>query len=428
MKPFDIHRYLSYEVAVASLALSFCMIAINSSLSELLGFQYSSLYTAVSMYLPALLALGVFLMANREAGVPLLDARGLILLIFLCGFWLVNYVQESHRLSSGALSEYDQKRIWFFVQGVLLSGLAGLHAPQDFRRFIRCFLISFSVLATAASLMYLLTYRPGDEFVRLLGERALGAGQIAGFGAASCLAVLYLHIAGSAGYSSRLCVVLTGATLINAAAVVLSATRGAALCTLVSAAMFVCMARQSKRLLAALAVLILPFVGLVMLAKPHVPDATIRRLTMSQHGFGLRYDLGSTMLNMIVEHPFGRVFGYSNSELGMEYSHNVLLQFIGEAGVLSTTPVLLVLLGGVIRKVVRHRAELHVRALGLFGVPVLLESFSAGSAYDPRLWFLIFFVFSLRDVRESTMPTEAIRRSWTADPAPGSYRLEEPSL
>jgi len=405
MKTFDLRRYLSYEVAITVLVLSFCMSALNSSLSELLHFQYSSLYTAASMYLPVLFSLGIFLTANRKAGVPLLDAKGLILLLFLCGFWLINYFHEIGHVPSGSLSEYDQKRIWFFIQGVLLSGLVGLHAPKDSRHFIRCLLISFCIISAIASLSYLLTYRPGEDFVRLLGERALGAGLVACLGVGSCLALLLLHILGGRRLSGRLLVALVGGVLIHVAAIALSATRGAALGALASVTMFVWTARRSKALLPTLTLLILPFIGLIVLAKPYMPEATMRRLMMRHHGADIRYELNRTMLDMIIEHPCGRVLGYENTKLSMNYSHNAFLQYIGEAGLLQMTPVMLVLLYGVVRNMVRHRADVHVQALGLFGLPVLIESFSAGSAYASLLWFLVFLVFSLRDDCGRMVPT-----------------------
>lgn len=406
MKTLDLHRYLSYEAAVTALVLSFCTSALNSSLSELLHFQYSSLYTAASIYLPVLLSLGIFLAVNRKMGAPLLDAKGVILLLFLCGFWLINYFHEISHVPSSSLSDYDRKRIWFFVHGVLLSGLVGLHAPKDPGRFIRCFLTSFCIISTMTSLSYILTYRVGENFTRLLGERALGAGLVACFGVGSCLSLLFLHMAGSRRPSGRLLVALVGALLIHAAAIALSATRGAALSSLVSVIVFAWMARRSKPLLPTLAFLLLPFIGLVIFAKPYVPEATLRRLMMKEYGVGLRYELSRTMLDMLIEHPCGRVFGYENTRLAMNYSHNAFLQYIGEAGLLQMVPVMLVLLYGVVRSLIRHRADVHVQALALFGLPVLIESFSAGSAYDSLLWFCVFFVLSLRGDRERTMSME----------------------
>ncbi len=418
MKTFDLQKYLSYEFAVTVLALSFCIGPLTASLSELLHFYYSSLYTAATMYLPLLFSLTVFAAINHKAGEPLLNAKGVILLGFLCGFWLINYFYEINHVSRSSLSVYDGKRMWFFVHGVLLSGLIGLHAPKDPRRFIRRFLISFCIISTTASLSYLLTYRPGESFERLLGERALGAGLVGCYGVASCLSLLYLHMTDGPRFSGRLLVALTGAILIDVAAIALSATRGAALCALASVIVFAWMARRSKPLLPTVAFLVLPFICLVPVVKPYMPEATMKRLMMQEHGFGLRFELSRTMLDLLIEHPCGRVLGYENTKLRMDYSHNAFLQYVGEAGLLQTTPVLLVLLYGVARNLVRHRADLHVRALALFGLPVLIESFSAGSAYDSLLWFLLFFLFSLRrDPQGATQSSYAMGSAYAATPA-----------
>jgi len=404
MKTFGIHRYLSYDVAVEALALSFCIGAINVSLSDLFHFQLSSLHTAASMYLPLLLSLGILLALNYQMGAPLLDARGLILLGFLCGFWLINYFSEVGRMPSASLSEYDGKRLWLFVQGVLLSSLIGLHVPRDTGRFTRCFLTSFGILSTMSSLLYLLTYRSAGTFVRLLGERALGVGLVACFGAASCLALLFLHIVGSRRLSGRLRVALVGAISIHAVAIAMSATRGAALSAMASMILFVWMTRRSKAVLPILAFLILSFIGVIVFAKTYMPEATMRRLTMRQHGADLRYELTITMLDLIIERPSGRVFGYGNTRLSMEYSHNAVLQYIGEAGLLQTAPVMLLLLYGAVRNLIRHRADVYVQALGLFGLPILIESCSAGSAYESRFWFLVFFISCLRGKCVSAVP------------------------
>ncbi len=400
MKTLNLQKCLSYESGAVVLALSFCIGPLTASLSELLHFYYSSLYTAATMYLPLLFSLGVFVAINHKAGTPLLNAKGVILLGFVCGFWLINYLWETSHVSQSSLSVYDGKRIWFFVHGVLLSGLVGLSVLREPRRFIRCFLISFCIISTAASIAYLLTYRPGESFERLLGERALGAGLVGCYGVASCLSLLYLHMTDSSRFSGRLLVALTGAILIDIAAIALSATRGAMLCALASIVAFAWIARRSKALLPTVAFLILPFICLAPLAKPYMPEATMKRLMMKEHGFGLRFELSRTMLDLLVEHPCGRVLGYENTKLLMDYSHNAFLQYVGEAGLLQTGPALLILLYGVARNLVRHRADLHVRALALFGLPVLIESFSAGSAYDSLLWFLLFFLFSLSEVPE----------------------------
>jgi O-antigen ligase len=260
-------------------------------------------------------------------------------------------------------------------------------------------------------LAYLLTYRPGENFQRLLGDRGLGAGLTACFGAGSCLALLLLHVASRRALSGRLVVALIGAILIDIAAIVLSATRGAVLCSLAGVLVFAWMARRSRLLAPTLVLLILSFCCLVPLAKPYMPEAALDRLTTKEQSVDLRYDLARAMLGMVIEHPCGRVLGYENTKLSMDYSHNTFLQYVGEAGLLQTGPVLLILLYGVVRTLVRHRADLHVRALMLFGVPVLIESFSAGTAYDSLLWFLVFFIFSLREVPQHTTQSSYVMGS-----------------
>ncbi|MGE5293711.1 MAG: O-antigen ligase family protein [Solirubrobacterales bacterium] len=391
--------------AAALIALACCIGAITSSLSELLHFRFSSLHTAMSMYLPVLAALGILLASAARTRGRLPQARSWVILVFFCGFWLVNYLFESVSLSQSNLSDFDRKRMWFFVQAVLLSGLLGTLAARRGEGFIRPFLGSLCLVSAMASVLYLLNYRPNATFTRLLGERALGSAMVASFGLASCLAMLLLGSEGDNRLSRSTFAMLIAAIVVNVAAVVLSATRGAALCCLASAAAFMWMMRRSKTLLFLIAALAVISYGMVHLARIYVPKATWNRLMMQQYGFNLRYELSSTILDMIASYPGGKIFGYDRTNLGMDYSHNAILQYIAEAG-LQSLPALTVLFCIAIWNLISHRADLHVRAMALLGLPVLIESCSGGSAYNFLLWFLLFFTFSLRQERRCVSEEE----------------------
>lgn len=389
------HRFTADRSAAALIALSSCIVVITGALSELFHFRYSSLHTAMSMYLPLLAALGILLVSTNEVRGRFPGTGSLAALSFLCGCWLVNYLLEITLSSHPDPSDFDRKRIWFFVHGVLLSGLLGILASRKAGRFIRPFPGSFCIASTTASLLYLLSYRPSEAFTRLLGERALGAGTTAALGVASCLSLLLLEIEGSRRFSRLLVSALIAAIVVHVGAVVLSATRGAALCCLASVAVFAWMIRRSKCLLFLIVFLIFFSYGMVSLAGTYVPEAALNRLTMTEYGFDLRYELNATVLDMIAKYPGGRIFGYEKTGLRMDYAHNAVLQYVAEAG-LQSLPALAVLFCVVISNLTSHRTELNVRALTLFGLPVFLESCSGGSAYNFLLWFLLFFAFSLR--------------------------------
>jgi hypothetical protein len=389
-------------MAVASLTLSFCIVPLIGSLGELLHFQLSSLHTAASLYLPLLFAIAMFMALNRDLGARLLEPKGLILLSFICGFWLISYFYE--RYSPGVrMTDYDYKRIWFFVQGVLLCGFAGILASEDPRRFIPLFLRYFCLLSTGAALIYTFSYRPGQQFDRLLGEKALGVGILAAFGMVACLAVLLMELESGHKLSYPALLTLIGAILIDVAAIILSATRGAALCCLVGVVIFTWMMRKSKFLLLSVVTVVALAICLISLARMYVPEGAMSRLLRQEDGFDLRSELTHTMIGVIARNPYGKTFGYEYTLLNMDYAHNTLLQYVGEASVLSI-PAVVILLSGAILNLARHRAERQVQALALFGLPVLAESFSAGSAYDPLPWFLLFLVFSLRGERRTTVP------------------------
>ncbi len=421
MTSLTLHRPTTDRNAAALIALSCCTVVITGSLSELFHFQFSSLHTAMLMYLPVLAVLGILLPSTTEIRGRFPEARGFVLLAFLCGCWLVNYLLEITSSSCLDLSNYDRKRMWFFVHGVLLSGLLGILAARRAGRFIRPFLGFFCIASTTASLLYLLSYRPDATFTRLLGEKALGVGMTAAFGMASCFALLLLQVEGSSRFSRSAVLALIAAIIVDLAAVVLSATRGAALCCLASATVFVWMMRRSRFLPFLIVFLALFSYGMVGLVRTYVPEAALNRLTMGEYGFGLRYELSGAVLDMIAEHPGGRIFGYEKTGLGMDYSHNAVLQYIAEAG-LQSLPALTVLFCVAIWNLTSYRAELHVRAMTLFGLPVLLESCSGGSAYNFLLWFLLFFAFSLkRDrLRASALAAGGSGRQVFTRPARGA--------
>jgi Ca2+/Na+ antiporter len=391
---------LAYKMGIVFAALSFSIHSFDALLSELLHIEYSSLHTAVSMYVPLLLSLSMFMLVplDGRVGVWLFESRGFILLCFVCGFWLANYYWEVSSPSDVSLSDYDRKRIWFFVHGVLLSGLLGVVASRNPARFIQLFLPCFCAFALLSSFLYLLTYRPGEDFERLLGEKALGAGVLAAFGAASCFSLLLLKIEQGRRLSGGAVLALTAVILVDVCAIALSATRGAALCCLGAVAAFAWMIRRSRQLIF-VGFLIVLLCGVVSVGRKYLPEAAVNRIMMKEQGLDLRYDLASTVLGMIAENPYGRVLGYQDSNLQMDYSHNALLQYVAEAG-LQSVPTLIILLGVMIWKLASCRSDRHVRALALFGLPVLAESFSAGSAYNSLLWFLLFFVFSLGEARQ----------------------------
>ena len=411
---------LSYKMTVASVVLVFAMPPLMGSLGELLHFQYSSLHTAASLYLPVLVAITGFWGRKRKRGVRLLELKSLILLGFICGFWLISYFYEMHSSAVVRLSDYDRKRLWFFVHGIFLCGLAGILAAQDEQRFVRLFLRYYCFVAALSSLLYCLSYRPGEQFQRWLGDVALLAGLVAGFGVVSCLSVVLIELQSGRRLSSPVLVAFMGAIGVDVAAILLSGTRGAVLCCGVGAAIFAWMMRKWRLMLPFLVIVAVLAFALVSLANIYVPEATMSmsRLTRREDGLDLRYDLAYTMMDIIAQNPYGKIVGYEYTRLYMDYAHNMLLQYVGEAGLLAV-PVLLVLLGGVLRNLVCFRADLHVRALGLFLLPVFAESFSAGAAYDPFPWFLLFFVFSLRGERRKPVPC--------LDPRPAALLLETPN-
>jgi O-antigen ligase len=304
--------------------------------------------------------------------------------------WFLNYVNQRGDMESG----FDEKRVWFFLHGFVLSGLAGIIAATERERFLRVFPWAFAAMSVVTSLAYMANYNPSKSFYRLLEEDGLNAGIHASWGASACLYLLFDTWGKTRGVRRCAAALLLPCALLNITAALLSGTRGALISFGFSLILLVCIARRKVLRLAFISVAMLILVGGLYLTDL-LPEATIGRICkVRENGLDDRQDVQATALRMLAANPRGKVFGYESSELRLAYCHNTFLQMLLEAGLLSL-PCLGLLVCSAGRNLWTLRSLPETGFLIVVGGNVFLESCSAGIGYDGTFWIFLFFGASL---------------------------------
>jgi hypothetical protein len=319
-----------------------------------------------------------------------------LLILILLGIticWLANFIWETSFLQT---SEFDKKRIWFFIHGFLFPGFIGIIVSRKYVVFIQKFVFGLVIVTGFSSLLYIMSYDFNLNFVRLLGEMGLVAGIKASLGASACLSILILQqnkITKSPILVSN-CIVFI--ILLHCFAIIISGTRAAIVSFAASLMLFFTMSSRKKVIVLFIFIVIVLSLVLYDLINLLVPQATINRLGMFyEQGIEIRIRLLKAIAQVVSDNPLGKVTGYEDSVLGMTYSHNAIVQLIAEAGILSIPGMVVICIVG-LKNVFAFRKDAHIRALIILSVNVFIQSLSSGSAYNPLFWFLLFFFASLQ--------------------------------
>jgi hypothetical protein len=231
----------------------------------------------------------------------------------------------------------------------------------------------------------------------------LVAGIKASLGASACLSMIVLEKQKKPKFSKLILLCLIFMILLHCFAIIISGTRAAIVSSGISLVLFFLM---SKRKGVVISIVIVLSVFLYNYLNYLVPQATINRLGMFyDQGIEIRIRLLKAIVHIIIENPLGRITGYEDSVLGMSYSHNAIIQLIAEAGILSI-PVLVVICLICLNNALAYHRVVQIRALIILSVNVFVQSLSSGSAYNPLLWFLIFFFAALQFPRKTSYSRE----------------------
>jgi hypothetical protein len=382
-----------YTIASALFILSFSFPVILPIGGRLLGLHHSSIHTALAMFLPliALMPLigGTIILQRQKRSLYLM----ILLLFSITICWFANFLWEIQHFQ---ISEFDQKRIWFFIHGFLFPGLIGAIVSRRPIGFIQIFVPALVIMTAFSSLLYVMSYDFNLNFVRLLGEIGLGAAILASLGASACLSILILKQYGRKNsykiISSSMLILIA----LHCFAIVLSGTRAAIVTFALSLILFFTISNRKKVIVFSLFIVIFLSFFLYESINLVVPEATINRLyTFYEYGIEIRIKLLKGITQIITENPLGKVTGYEDSILGMAYSHNAIVQLIAEAGMFSIPALAAICIIG-LKNAFAFRRVLHIKAFIIISANVLIQSLSAGGAYNSLLWFLLFFFASLR--------------------------------
>jgi hypothetical protein len=390
----EIRRF--YTITSALYALSVVGPAILTSAGARFGFMFTSFDTALSMYVP----LGLLLVLMTFPGMPGREIHFVrwptILFCCISAAWLMNYLVEMLSDSSTLLNDYDNKRIWFFIYGFMFPGIIGIAMSRNPIHFMRCFFPSIIFVSAVSSLTYLANYDSLQLFARLLEDQALLPGIIASWGASACLALLVFREKTKSRYSWY---VLGSLFILQYSTVIISGTRMAIITFSACMIMFGFIAFKSKAMIIYATMVLAIVAASIEFMEVFVSAATMSRLmSLQESGSSIRGELVGTILRMISENPLGKIMGYQDSPLGMDYSHNTILQMIAEAG-LQVVPALILVFWLVSRNVRACRKNPYYQGMFILGINVSLQSCSSGSAYNPFLWFLIFFMASVEPMQ-----------------------------
>jgi hypothetical protein len=228
----------------------------------------------------------------------------------------------------------------------------------------------------------------------------LVAGIMASFGSSACLSMLILE-KNKKNPSKLVSLTMVVMIFIHFFSIILSGTRAAIIGFAVSLILYLAMAKQKKVKILLLFILFILSFFLYDFIDLLVPHETINRLGMFyDQGIEIRIRLLKGVAQIISENPLGKVTGYENSILGMAYSHNAIIQLIAEAGVLSI-PALAAIFIISLKNTLALRQVVEIKAFFILFANVFMQSFSSGSAYNPLLWFWLFFCASLQCQRNS---------------------------
>ena len=363
-----------------------------------LSVEQKPIYTAILMYIPITISIFCVYFSSNGSKYNRNIIENYILLLCLTIPWLIVFLKDfGFTLNYLSLSTFDNKRIWFFIHGVVLSSIFAIGISRRPIVFIECFLLSFILFSLLISILYILSYDKSLSFYRLLGDKALVVGIFASFGISCCFGLLILlenkHVANGFSFLTAASIILI---ILFVVSILFSGTRAALLGAILSFVAYVTLSNKRKNI-----ILILIFLTVVgyftgSIVFKIIPSATLERLTMlNEQGIDIRISLLKNMIQLIYENPYGKIFGYQFTKLDMDYSHNTLLQYIAEASIFSLFPLSILFFIATV-KLIASLYQSHYKALLIFLLNVFFHSFSHGNAYNPFVWMSLFFLSSIQ--------------------------------
>ena len=280
----------------------------------------------------------------------------------------------------------------------MFPGLIGAIVSRKSIGFIQKFVPGLVIVTGFSSLLYIMSYDFNQNFVRLLGDTGLAAGITASLGASACLSLLILQQHEKTTSSMLVSFGMICIILLHCFAIIISGTRAAIITFTISLILYFTLSNRKKLVFFFLFIVIALSLFFYDYINFLIPQTTINRLGMFyDQGIEIRVRLLRAIILIISENPLGKVTGYEDSIIGMPYSHNAIIQLIAEAGLVSTPALIAISIIG-LKNALVFRKVVHIRALIIISANVLIQSFSAGSAYNP-----LFMVFALL-LCLSTMP------------------------
>jgi hypothetical protein len=391
------HFVMSFDRLEGWAGILFCMqfagVIAASDVAHILNVNLSNIVTGLILYVPTLIALLILITVasrNRQGHRKYLVS---CLLILLAVMWLI--VDMSTRSLVLVQSDYDLKRPYYFVHGVLLAGFIGILASRRWRFFTEKFINWILVISTIECAIYLLIYHVNNNTERLGGATALQHSLVFTVGVSAAFCILYEKARYPTGKRRISTYTIWALIVFLTVGIVFSGTRAALLGALASAGLFV-LFLSGRRMLLTLAIAITASILTFYVAVHWIPQNVIERIShLEVGGIERRVELNNLAFQSLEAHPYGKTRGYINVLDGVDYAHDSALQMILEVGIFGI-PVLglLFLLAGIgwLKSV---SARNYITGFMIIIFNIILQSFSSGDAYSEMFWFAICFLASL---------------------------------
>jgi hypothetical protein len=374
-------------------SLQFVGVILAIDVFRILGLDWSNVITGIILYAPTAVALLFLFPAFLKTKHNHRTYICLWIVIYLMCVWFV--VDTITSRNDPNQSAYDLNRPYLFVHGVVLAAFVGSFAATSWRSFALNFMKSTLVAGIFTCTFYLTTYHLNESTGRFGGATALQHAII--FSATVACAFAFLFLTSKGIYRSRIFTVpvLWALIVFLTTGILVSGTRAALLGVMVSGFIyFILVSKRDRvrRIIGVVSALAIIFV----IAIHWVPDAAIQRVSQIESGgLNRRAQLIDLALVSFENHPFGKTREYMKALDGVDYAHEAFLQMILEVGVIGV-PVLLVMVFFAVKGAIGFfRSDPVLSGFLIVLFYFILQSFSAGSAYNTEFWFSLFFLSAL---------------------------------
>lgn len=368
---------------------------------SIIGFQNLPQYTFLFMTIPSLIFIVRFFKKIHFKIKPMIIGQQAIkvsvITAFLIAYWyLIYFLGEP-------CEEYDLKRPLFFfsffvlplVSSLCFSYLYYVKDGNDLHTavknlFLSLFLFSCAIGITSPIAFFVGIQQAGHAMARYqISETfgALGVSLISLYGILSGIVLLKID---KPSVKKKLLII--GLIILLFVSILLSGSRMPLFLAIISILSVLYLKRPNFLMLGIFLILFYFFVEDVIRSidtyLPFIPDITMERFfDYKTSGVDVRIKLLKDSFQAIADYPFGRNTGLSNL-IGMEYSHNILVQAMLEFGLFAG--ILCLGLVGVAFYKYLNNPKIEIKWMGYFLIILLFQAFSAGSLYQPLFWFFIF--------------------------------------